>query len=321
LHAVGEGLVGGVMDFDEQAVGAYGHGGAGEGQYFVAFAGAVTGVDEDGQVAAFFNGGDDRQIESVAGMVGECAHAAFAEHHVVIAFAQDVFGGHQELVEGGGHAALEEDGFFGAAGALEQREILHVAGADLDNVGVFFDEVEAFVVDGFGDDAEAVVLADLRENFEAVFAEALKTVRGSARFVGAATEKFYAGFLDAFSGGEALLFGFYRARPANQAHVFAAEKNVAARSGNAQDGVFFFDVAADQLVGLADGDAFDYAGDAFDYAGEGFEDAKVERAFVAGDADGGAEGAGDRMCFKTEAFNAFANSANLRLGGVRLHYD
>src|ERR1700730_9314034 len=237
-------------------------------------------------------------------MIGERAHAALAEHYVVIAFAEDIFGGHQEFVERGRHAALEENWIFGAAGALEQREILHVAGADLDYVGVFFDEVEAFVVDGFGDDAEAEVLADLRENFEAVFAEALKTVGGSARLVSAAAEKFYAGFFDAFGGGEALLFGFYRARAADQAHVFAAEKNVAGRSGDAQDGVFFFDVAADQFVGLADGNAFDHAG-------ERFEHAKIERAFVAGDADGGAKGAGDGMCFKAEALAGFANGAKL----------
>src|ERR1700722_6792793 len=214
-------------------------------------------------------------------MVGESAHAAFAEHDVVVAFAQDVFGGHQEFVEGGGHAALEENWFFGAACPLGGGEILHVAGADLNYVGLLFDEVEAFVVDGFGDDAEAVLLANLRENFEAVFAEALKTVRGSTRFVGAAAEKFYAGFLDALGGGEALLFRLHRARAANQTNVFAAEEDVAGRSGNAQDGVFFFDVAADQFVGLADRNAFDHAG-------KGFEHAEVERAFVAGDADGGA---------------------------------
>src|SRR6266446_6864013 len=54
----------------------------------------------------------------------------------------DVFGGHEKFVERGGHAALEEDGFFGAAGALEQGEILHVAGADLNDVGVFLDEAK-----------------------------------------------------------------------------------------------------------------------------------------------------------------------------------
>jgi hypothetical protein len=62
LHAVGEGLVGGVMNFDKQAVGAYSYCGAGEGQNFMALAGAVAGVDEDRQVAAFFYRGDDGQV-------------------------------------------------------------------------------------------------------------------------------------------------------------------------------------------------------------------------------------------------------------------
>ncbi len=131
-----------VMDFDEQAVGAYRYGGAGERKNFVALAGAVAGVDEDWQMAAFFHGGNDGEVERVAGMVGEGADAAFAEHDVVVAFAEDVFGGHEEFVERGRHAALQEDGFLGAAGAFEQREILHVARADLDYVGVFFNKVE-----------------------------------------------------------------------------------------------------------------------------------------------------------------------------------
>src|SRR3979411_1796700 len=58
LHAVGEGLVWSMMDFDEQAVGANGCGGARERQNFVAFARAVTGIDQDGQMAAFFYGGN-----------------------------------------------------------------------------------------------------------------------------------------------------------------------------------------------------------------------------------------------------------------------
>ena len=59
MHAVGEGLVWRVMDFDEQAVGAHRYRSSGEGQNFVALAGTVAGVDEDGQVAAFFYGRDD----------------------------------------------------------------------------------------------------------------------------------------------------------------------------------------------------------------------------------------------------------------------
>src|SRR5260221_8314052 len=92
LHAVGEGFFGLVMDFDEEAVAADGYGSAGERKNFVALAGAVAGIDEDGQVAAFFDRGDDGEVERVAGKIGEGADTAFAEHHVVVAFAHYVFG-------------------------------------------------------------------------------------------------------------------------------------------------------------------------------------------------------------------------------------
>ena len=66
LHAIGEGLVWLVMDFDEQAIGADGDGRAGKRENFVALAGAVAGIHEDGQVAALLDGGDDGKVERVA---------------------------------------------------------------------------------------------------------------------------------------------------------------------------------------------------------------------------------------------------------------
>ena len=67
----------------------------------------MAGIDEDGQVTAFLDRGNDREIEGVAGKIGEGAHAAFAKHNVVVAFGEDVFGGHEEFVESGSHAAFE----------------------------------------------------------------------------------------------------------------------------------------------------------------------------------------------------------------------
>ncbi len=154
LRAVGERLLGLVVHFDQDAVGADGDGGAGHGQHLVALAGAVARVDEDGQVAEPLHGGNDAEVERVAGVVGKGAHAALAEDDLVVALAHDVFGGHEELVERGAHAALQQHGHAQAAGVLEQREVLHVARADLDHVGPFGNQIERFVVDGFGDDAQ-----------------------------------------------------------------------------------------------------------------------------------------------------------------------
>src|SRR5882724_4830117 len=66
LHAVGEGFVRLVMDFDEQAIGTNGDGSAGQWENLVALASAVAGIDEDGQVAALLDGGDHGEVERVA---------------------------------------------------------------------------------------------------------------------------------------------------------------------------------------------------------------------------------------------------------------
>ena len=153
------------MHFDDEAVSAYGNRRAGKRKDLVALSSAMARVDQDWQVTTFFYRRHNCKIESVARKIRKGANAAFAEHHVVIAFGQNVFGGHQEFVEGGGHAALQQNGLFRTARPLEEREILHIAGANLDHVGVFFHQVERFVVDGLGDDAESEGFADLGKNF------------------------------------------------------------------------------------------------------------------------------------------------------------
>ena len=226
LRAVGERLFGLVVDFDQDAVGAGGDGGAGHGQHAVAAAGAVAGVDEDGQVAEALDGGNDAEVEGVAGVVGKGAHAALAEDDLVVALAHDVLGGHEELFEGGGEAALEQDGLAQAAGVLEQGEVLHVAGADLDDVGPFGDQVEGFVVDGFGDDAQAEAVADLGHDAQRFEAQALKGVGRGAGLVGAAAEELRAGGGDLLGDGEGLFAAFDGAGAGDDGQVAAADGGV-----------------------------------------------------------------------------------------------
>ena len=62
--------------------------------------------------------------------------------------------------------------------ALQQREILHVAGADLKHVGMFGDGVDVGRVHHFGDDRQAELVADLAQGLEALRAVALEASRG-----------------------------------------------------------------------------------------------------------------------------------------------
>ena len=216
-------MVGVVVHFDEETVGAGGHRGARERQNFIAASGSVRGVHHDRQVAAALHRGDDAQVQRVAREIGEGAHAALAEDHVVIALGHQVFRGHQEFVERGGHAALQQHRLLRAARALQKRKILHVARADLDHVRVFFDQVERFVVDGFGDDAEAEFVADFGQDFQPGLAEALKTVRRSARLVSAAAKEAHARGFHVLRDFERLLARFDGARPGDHGDRCAAE--------------------------------------------------------------------------------------------------
>ena len=99
-------------------------------------AGAVRRVDDDRQVALVVQIGNRRQRQREPGVVLVGADAALAEHHVGVAPVEDVLGGEQELVEGGAHSALQERGLARIADGLEQLVVLHVAGTDLEHVGV-----------------------------------------------------------------------------------------------------------------------------------------------------------------------------------------
>src|SRR6266849_1078098 len=136
LRAIGKSVVGVVVDFDEQAVGAGGYGGAGHGRNFVAAPGTVGGVGEHGEMRKFFDYGDGGDVERVARVGLEGTDAALADNDVVIAAGEDVLGAEQQLFHGGGHAALEEDRLADFAECAEEIIILHIARADLEDVHV-----------------------------------------------------------------------------------------------------------------------------------------------------------------------------------------
>ena len=106
LHAVRQRLVRLMMDFDDQAIRADRHRGPRKRSDFVSLAGAVAGINNNRQVAEPLHRRDHAQVERVASVVGESAHAALAQNHVVVAFAHHVLGRHQKFFQRRRHAAL-----------------------------------------------------------------------------------------------------------------------------------------------------------------------------------------------------------------------
>ena len=91
------------------------------------------------------------------------------------------------------HAALEHHRLAAVADGLQQREVLHVARADLEHVGVLGDELDVGDVDDLGDDRQAGLRAHVGEDLEPALAEPLERVRRGARLERAAAQQGRAG--------------------------------------------------------------------------------------------------------------------------------
>ncbi len=105
------------------------------------------------------------------------------------------------------------------ADGAEEFEVLHVAGADLDDVGVVGGDFEVFEVEEFGDDGQLVFFARLGEELQGFDAEALEGVRVGARFEGAAAKEVCAGLFDGAGGLVELFGGFDAARSGDDDEV------------------------------------------------------------------------------------------------------
>src|SRR5262249_47609305 len=122
--------------------------------------------------------------------------------------------------------------------------------------------------------------------FEAVLAQSLKGIRGSAGLVGATAKETRARLGDAFSDDKSLLARFNGARSGHDGQLPPAE--AAVTPGKAHHAAFFLALAAYQLVRLADLNHFLHAG-------HFFQRARFHGPFVAGYSDSCALRSRDRV--------------------------
>src|SRR5262249_34694427 len=92
--------------------------------------------------------GHRSEIEAVSRVLRERTHTAFAEDHIVIALSHDVLGCQQPFLERCSHSSLQQHRQPGSARALQKREVLHVASADLNYVALLLNEIDMRFLDG-----------------------------------------------------------------------------------------------------------------------------------------------------------------------------
>jgi len=108
----------------------------------------------------------------------------------------------EKLLDGRRGAALEQHRLADLAQLGQKQEVLRVAGADLEHIGVLADDVEIAWVHDLGDDRQAGVVTRGGEHAQPFLAQPLERIGRGARLEGAAAHHVAARFLDR-AGGEA----------------------------------------------------------------------------------------------------------------------
>ena len=105
----------------------------------------------------------------------------------------------------------------------QQRVVLHVARAELDDVGDLEHRLEVAGVHQLGDDRQAGALLGLGQQAQPLLPQALEGVRARARLVGAAAQHRRAAGEHRVGGGQQLVARLDGARPGDQREVLAAD--------------------------------------------------------------------------------------------------
>ena len=211
------------MHFDDQAVGADRHPGARERGNQAALARRMAGIENHRQVRQLVQHRYRRDVAGVARGGFEGADAALAQNHVGVAVRHDVLRRHQQFLDRGAHAALQQHRPAAAAQRFQQREILHIARADLHEVGVLGHQLHVAIAHHFGDDAETGALLGLAQQLQPFQFHALEIVRRGARLERAAAQNPRAGRGHALGRLHDLLLALHRARPGHHDELVAAD--------------------------------------------------------------------------------------------------
>ena len=135
------------------------------------------------------DGGDGGQVQGVAGVALEGAHAPLAQNHVFVAGGHDVLRRHDPLLVGVGQAPLEQDGLGQLARLLQQVEVLHIPRADLHQIHLFLKQAAVPGGHDLGHDGQSGVRPGLQQQLQAVRPHALEGVGGGAGLEGPAPEQ------------------------------------------------------------------------------------------------------------------------------------
>src|SRR3990172_3618561 len=177
------------MDLDHDPVRPHGNGRQRQRGHEIPFSGGVTRIDDDRQVRQLLQRRDRRKVQRIPGVLFEGPDAPLAEDNIVVSLGHDVLGRHQKLLDRRAHPPLEEDRLAVDAHLLEETEVLHVPGTDLDHVGILHHKLCIPRVHQLGDDRQPGHLPHLGQVSQPLLTKALKRIRRGPRLKGPTSEQ------------------------------------------------------------------------------------------------------------------------------------
>jgi hypothetical protein len=207
-------------------------------------------------------------------------------------------------------AALQHDRLLGRAEPLQQGVVLHVARADLQDVGILGHHGQRVGGHHLGDDLESGLLAGQRQQLQPFLAQPLELVGAGSRLPRPAAEERGPGLLHRPRGLEDLVLRLHRAGAGHDDDGPAAHLH----AGHVDDGVLLLHLAGDQLEGLGDAQGLRHAREHGEVVGVDCSGVPHHRHHAPLDAGDGVRGEAQRPDLVDDA-------VELGLGGVRLHGD
>src|SRR4030043_187313 len=100
-------------------------------------AGSVTRVNDHRQMAEFLDHRNGGYIQREANTIFKCSDSSLTQDDLAISFCQHVISRCEPLGNSARETSFDDDRSLALSDLGEQREILHVAGPYLEDVGVF----------------------------------------------------------------------------------------------------------------------------------------------------------------------------------------
>src|SRR6266568_7869476 len=139
-----------------------------------------------------------------------------------------------------------------ATGTSEEREILHIARADLDHVAVFLNQIDTVFIKCFRHDLEPVSFSNFRKYLQPFFAQALESIWRSTWLERAAAKETGPAAAHDFGNCECLGMAFDGAGSGDDCQFIAPDRGVA----HADYRLLRSQIEGNQLVWLADTNCF-----------------------------------------------------------------